>query len=527
MNINDYYSQVLVPGNVAVSALRRAGLPIDVARCRQIRVEWTKELADLEKYVEGEAAKRGTRLVYSDKHSIDPGALSKFLYSPATSGGCGLEVKGLTDSGAPATDDEALSWYASLSVPRPDDDPLVRAILQVRSTGGALTKYVDKFEELRRADGCVHPDYNWALRTARLSASNPPVHGIPERSDRRIAEAVKSTIVPRVSPAPNPDEWNPRVHGSCFRWDISGAEAIIRAAMLTHRYCSAPDPIAYEYLRAGKDIHSKTASLLYGVPEGTYKKGSYERDQVGKTSFFLKLFGGTWRALQGNIWKNARVWVPDDEAQRMNSTFEAGYTGLTELYELDKRTLGELGYSQDAYGRRRHIPVPPGATFQNGVWRYNDRDRVTRRAINKAFHVFANTPTQSTNAIDNIFMISLLYHGEYVELRVPPMWEHLGVPFPEAAGWQMHGGAGPGGKPLLAWHMNTVHDSGWGDTAPGCHLEATAKIIWRRCHSVPLDWRLESDVPYRIDLQVGPNMSRLTDYNVAAKRFGLEPMPKR
>ena len=862
---------------------------MDVRRIRAIRAAWLAELRDLESYVEGEAARRGAVLKYSAKHSVDPGALAGFLYSPPSSGGYGLEVRRTTETGQPSTADEDLSWYASLAVPRGDDDPLVRAVLKIRSIGGSLSKYLDKFESLRRSDGCVHPKYNWALRTARLSAEEPPVHQIPERADREIADAVKSCIIPRCSPAPDPESWDPRIHGSCFRWDISGAEAAIRAAMFTHRFCSRPDPIAWEYIRTGRDIHSKTASLIYGVPEGTYKKGSYERDAVGKQTFFAKIFGAKWPTVRANIWRAARLWHDDEQAKKINANFDSGYTGLAELYEVDKRRLGELGYCEDAYGRRRRIPVP-GAVFENGTWRYNREDHGTSRQVEHAFHVTANcvdaetealtkrgwvkgfdlsrddelltknaetgvfewqamldlklwpdyegplvefksksfhavttpkhrwlvrrcscatpsvaclrgrrgrraripcniettttqmkswhkihltgeyvgprksiltpdeaealgwfvtdgslgrwrrggqkttrgrtypipkpifhihqsvtgnpekcaridallerlapcdytkrvrkstykdadyytaqwdvrgplaakitsmcpdrslraevlpcmsrsaldrlreamvlgdgyiestkvslitrskkqaeafqilcsltgdsasiqwcdtakysgpgrwnsptspgvwnvnvlrrrhayadlaqrqkfvekrpvwcpvvpntffvarrsgtvfvtgnTPTQSTNATDNIWMIALLYHGEYVELRVPPMWDHLGIPFPEAAGWALHEGDGPGGKPLRAWHMNTVHDSGWGDAAPG-HMEPAAKVIWRRCHAVPLDWRIEADVPYRIDLQVGPNMAKLRAYNAVAKEFGLEPMPKR
>ena len=143
-----------------------------------------------------------------------------------------------------------------------------------------------------------------------------------------------------------------------------------------------------------------------------------------------------------------------------------------------------------------------------------------------AFHIAANTPTQSTQASDALWMLALCYLGEYVPLRVPPIWERDGAPFPEAAGWQMHEGPGPGGKPFLSWHCNTVHDSGWGDCAPG-YLEPTAKLLWRRCTAVPLDWRIEADVPYRIELKVGPDMARLRPYNSVAREFGLEPVPER
>jgi len=526
VKIADYYRQILVPANVAVSAIRRAGVPVDMLRVRTLREVWLKEVRELEAFVEGEAAKVGVALRYSEKHAVPPVDLAAFLYGHRGGPkGLGLTCYGETETGLPSTADDDLMPYASLKVPRDDDHPAVRAVLQIRSLAGAVGRYLDSFERTVRADGCCHPKFNWALRTARLSAQDPPMHQIPERADRRVADAVKACIVPRIAPAPNPMDWDPRKHGSCIRWDIAGAEAAIRAAMLTHRFCSRPDPVAWEYIRLGKDIHSKTASLIFNVQEGTYKKGTYERDTVGKNTFFAKIFGATWWTVQDTAWKKARVWLPDAEAMKINDNFDSGYTGLVELYGLDKRRLGELGYCEDAYGRRRHIEIPSGAEFKNGEWIV--RDKQVQKALDHCFHIAANTPTQSTNATDNLWMIALCYHGEYVELRVPPMWESGGIPFPEAAGWRMHGGPGPGGEPLLAWHMNTVHDSGWGDCAPGHHLEAASKLIWRRCRAVPLDWRLEADVPYRIDLQVGPDMAHLRDYNKVAQEFGLEPMPER
>jgi len=884
MEVAEYLRDVLVPANVAVEAITRAGLCVDVDRLRATRSAWESELRETERRVEGEFAEHGAvSLRYSRDHGLNSAELSNFLFGPY---GLVLPegVAAETEKGNPSSADEVLSHFASLSVPRPDDVPLVRDVMQIRSLGGAITRYLDALERTRRADGCCHPKYNWALRTARLSAENPPVHGIPERSDRRVADGIKSCIVPRVAPAPSSGEWDPRRHGSCFRWDISGAEAAIRAAMLTAHYVG-PEPIAWEYIRTGKDIHAKTASLLYNVPEGTYRKGSHERDTVGKHVFFTKIFGAFPGAVKRTIWEQARVVVSMDEAERFCDAFDAGYVGLGALYEDDKRRLGESmceegrraarhapghAFCRDAYGRRRKIVIPAGAEFDrsSGSWGdhrqlhkafhiaancvdaetealtqrgwvkgfdlrrddilltksavsgglewqplldlklwpdyygplvefkskslhvvstpnhrwlvrerygrgkrlkrdievttatfsprgeqalhltgdyrpqitssltqdeaelmgwwltdgslracragaqktrgkrtyllptqrvvlcqsaganldkcrrvdellscvsagerirryetprvYNERpytyvewvvgprlsqkiialcprrvltfdllcrldrpaldrlreamvlgdgclsggtvtfcsgsqeqieafqalctltgavasiqkrdlgkyggwtprgsvswySKVLKRTHAQVLHnrrnftakravwcpvvantffvarrsgtvfVTGNTPTQSTNASDNMWMLALCHLGEYVPLRVPPIWERDGVPFPEAAGWQISGGPGPGGLPFQAWHTNTVHDSGWGDCAPGW-LEPTAKLVWRRCRAVPLDWRLDADVPYRIDLSCGPDMANLESYNDVAARFGLEPVPDR
>ena len=546
MDLNAYYWQILVPANVAVSALRRAGLPVDLVRLRATRAVWQARLKDLESFVEGEAAKVGVSLHYSSVHSTSPKAMQALLYQ-----GLGLPVRKRTaptktfPDGQPSTDDEALIDYGSVAVPRAGDHPVVSAMLKIRSLAKGIGTYLNAFERECRSDGCVHPHFKWNLRTPRLAAENPPVHQIPEKSDKEVADGIKSCFVPRQSPAPTPEEWDPRIHGSCVRWDISGAEAAIRAAMLTHRFCSRPDPVAYDYIRLGKDIHSKTASLIYRKPEGTYTKGMYERDAVGKQAFFAKIYGANWRTVQSTILTRSRIRLSDAEAQKISSAFDAGYSGLTELYEWDKRFIGDHGYCEDGYGRRRWIGLPDQCRYAGitgsglTLWDVAGRiapnrddlprdDRLRRTLwgqLEHAFHMAANSPTQGMSATDTLWMLALLYHGEYVDLAVPPMWADRGVLYPEAAGWKLHEGPGPRGKPFLAWHTNTVHDSAWPDCAPG-YLEPLMKVLVRRCTAVPFDWRLEADVPYRIDIQAGPDFGNLEDYNIVAARFGLEPMPR-
>jgi len=537
MQIGQYYRDILVPANVAVAAIRRAGLVVDRKRLKETCDAWEARLIDLKAFVEGEAAQRGIALKYSAAHGVGTEKLGNFLFSAQ---GLGLESKGQTDGGKPSTDDDSLQWYASLKVPRDDDHPTVKAVLKIRSLAKGICTYGRAFDRSVMADGACHPHFKWNLRTPRLAAENPPVHQIPERADREVADAIKSWFVPRVNPPPTPEDWDPRKHGSTFRWDISGAEAAIRVAMLTARFCTRPDPVGWEYIRLGKDIHSKTASLIYKVPEGTYVKGSYERDQVAKNTFFAKQYGAEWPTVKSTMWAKGRIWLPDEDAKMISTNFDDGYPGLVELYEIDKDGFGKTGYCYDGYGRRRWVGLPDDVLYlgmQNGKTKWEIKgvpmdeverhDKFRKLIISKLkhqWHVAANTPTQGMSATDNLWMIALLYHGEYVDLKLPPMWESKGIDYPEAKSWRMHEGPGPGGKPFKAWHSNTVHDSAWGDCAPG-YLEPLAKLVWRRCRAVPFDWRIEADVPYRVELSVGPDIGHLINYNKAAKQFGLEPLP--
>jgi len=285
----------------------------------------------------------------------------------------------------------------------------------------------------------------------------------------------------------------------------------------------------------GKDIHSKTASLIYGVPEGTYRKGTIERDAVGKNTFFAKQFGAIWVTVQRTVIEKARVWLTDDEAKKISDEFDAGYTGLVELFERDKEFLAMHGYCEDGYGRRRWVGLPQGVRYlgrdanNKTKWEVKAGSKEQYRKVHSdlehRFHIAANTPTQGMSASDCLWMIALTTLGEYVNLQYPPMWADRPLMFPEAEHWRMNGGPGPDG-PLLAWYSNTVHDRCWGDTAPGRHIESAAKVIFRRCQAVPFDWRIKADVPYRIELKVGPDQGHLYDYNKIAKKFGYEEMPE-
>ena len=80
MKVDAYVRDVLVPANVAVAAIQRAGLPIALELLRRTRVEWLAEIARLEKFVEAKAAEVGTPFKYSAKHGAHPPNVAKFLF---------------------------------------------------------------------------------------------------------------------------------------------------------------------------------------------------------------------------------------------------------------------------------------------------------------------------------------------------------------------------------------------------------------------------------------------------------------
>ena len=499
---------------------------------------WQTELTQLEREVEGAASAKGFTFRYSPLHALKPDAVVReFLYSAQ---GLGLEVMRWTDpeygEPKPSMDDEALLRYAAVGVNHDrmngrsfQDHPVVYRILKIRSIAKARGTHLGGLLTARRADGCAHAKFNYPENTTRLSAEDPPVHQLPEKADPDVAKLVKACIVPRRGAwLGDPEDWDPRKHGWCAKIDVKGAEMVVRAGAIAR--CSVLAP----YLRDGKDAHGKTGAAFYGRPEGAFAKNDPERNVVGKQANFLLIFGGSWVALQQQLWKLGRTWFERPEAQRFHRVFFETYPDLARQYEADTGLMVARGYIEDPYGRRWHMPVPHdyAAERKNGKWSFAFTRRIVSEDEAKALdrmlayrrHCYANRPTQAAQGTTTLWCIALCHHGEYVELRVPPCWERYGVPFPEASGWQLNEGDGPGGKPFRAWMNNTVHDSLWLDGAPGT-LEPAMKVCFRRFMGVPADFLLDANMPWRVEAEVGPDLGHLRPYTDVAKQFGLEAMP--
>lgn len=538
MDIGTYYRDVFVPANSAVSAMRRVGLPIHEGRAKARMALWQRELEELERYVEGEAAKKGFVFRYSPQHAPKPDlVLRDFLYSPQ---GLNLEVTKWTDpehgEPKPSTDDEALLRHAAVGVNHNQlngqpciDHPVIYAILKIRSIAKARGTHLGGLLAARRMDGCAHAKFNYPENTTRLSAEDPPVHQLPEKADPEVAKLVKECIVPRRDAwVGDPAEWDPRKHGWCAKVDVRGAEMVVRAGAIARCAVLAP------YLREGKDVHGKTAAAFYRQQESAFSKSDPRRNVVGKQSNFLLIFGGSWAALQQTLWKLGRMWFDKTESQQFHRVFFTTYPDLARRYEIDTGLMVQRGYIEDPYGRRWHMPIPPEYTAvqRNGVWSFSfirktsvDEAKALDRLLGYRRHCYANRPTQAAQGTTTLWGIALCHHGEYVPLQVPSYWQRYGVPFPQAAGWQLNEGDGPGGKPFQVWTTNTVHDSLWVDGAPGT-LEPALQVVYRRFMGVPADFLLAADMPWRVEAEVGPDLGHLRPYNDVAKQFGLESMPE-
>ncbi len=137
-----------------------------------------------------------------------------------------------------STDVEVLSWLA-------EKHELPAEILSYRSMAKLKSTYIDALPLLvRRETGRVHTSYNQTVTaTGRLSSSNPNLQNIPIRTleGKRIRQAF-------IAPP---------------GWGIVAADySQIELRVLAHL---SGDRSLIEAFRAGEDIHSRTASDIFGV----------------------------------------------------------------------------------------------------------------------------------------------------------------------------------------------------------------------------------------------------------------------
>ena len=136
----------------------------------------------------------------------------------------------------------------------------------------------------------------------------------------------------------------------------------------------AGDERLIDAFRHGQDIHSRTASEIFGVPIEDVTP--FMRSKA-KTVNFGIIYGISDFGL------GRQLGVPRSEAAQYIDSYFARYTGVKEYMEGEKKKAREMGYVETLFGRRRYLPDIHAKNF-------NRRSFAERTAI--------NTPIQGTAA---------------------------------------------------------------------------------------------------------------------------------
>ena len=234
---------------------------------------------------------------------------------------------------APSTSENALAQIKW-------DYPLVGNIINYRGINKLLTSYLNKFPGLIEEDGRIHTSFNQTgVVTGRYSSSDPNLQNIPNIQEWLVHNGEEHKIIVNTRNAFTvPEGW------SWVDYDYSQIEARIAAGV-------TKEPILLNAFQEGVDFHTKTASLVFGVPVDSVTKN---QRQMGKKLNFLLLYGGEAKRLYEELVKEMKVSYA--ECKRYRDLYYRAYPKM--FYEAER--IGKDAYMthsvQTIFGRV--IPVP-------------------------------------------------------------------------------------------------------------------------------------------------------------------------
>lgn len=296
------------------------------------------------------------------QHYADPGKplnvaspqqLAKVLYDKL-----GLKPPFRTKSGAPSTDEEALSSLSAQS-----NHPLPALILEFRHYE-KLVGYATDWFRCVRSDGRIHPSIHQdGARSGRMSCSDPNLQNIPRAADSVDGKMARDCFIA-------PPGYK------LVQLDYSQLELRIAALM-------SRDQAMADLFKSGVDFHLGTAKMIsqiaWGIPP----------DQVGKPHRtgakavnFALAYGKTDRTL------GLELGIPTEQATKIRLAIFGKFQNFATW------TKDAIGYAR-ANGGCWTTWEGERARWR-ALWRIADETEEGSGAANKAKNGAINTPIQGT-----------------------------------------------------------------------------------------------------------------------------------
>ncbi len=210
-----------------------------------------------------------------------------------------------------------------------EDIVVFRELTKLKST------YVDALPLLiNKKTGRLHTCYSQAVAvTGRLSSNNPNLQNIPIRTDK--GREIRKAFIPR-------DENHVLVSA-----DYSQIELRIVAAI-------SGDENMCEAFRSGTDIHTATASKVFGVAEAEVTK---EMRYKAKSVNFGIIYG------QGAFGLAENLSISRSEAKEIIDNYKKQFPGIQKYMDSTIASCKDLGYVETLMGRKRWLKDINSANF--------------------------------------------------------------------------------------------------------------------------------------------------------------------
>ena len=231
--------------------------------------------------------------------------------------------------------------------------PIIPAIMDYRMLTKLKSTYAEGLLKVICEDGRIRTTFeNLVTATGRLSSKEPNLQNIPVRTD--LGAEIRKMFVPKAG---------------CVLVDADYSQIELR--VLAH---IAGDKVMCDAFTNGLDIHTATASQVFGVP--MEEVTSLQRRHAKAVNFGI-VYGISEFSLAEDI--GVSRW----EAKEYIDNYKATYYGIKKYMEDVVVSARELGFTETMFGRKRYIPELKASNF-------NVRSGAERIAL--------NTPIQGTAA---------------------------------------------------------------------------------------------------------------------------------
>ncbi len=315
-NIQTLYYDVELPLSKILTDMERTGFKVDISALETVGDAYRKELFDILSQIK--------ELAGEEVNPNSPKQLAVLLFEKL-----GLKHGKKNKNGSYSTNVEILEELSN-------EHPIIPAILRHRTIQKLLSTYVDAIRDLAIKDnGIVHTSFNQTLtQTGRLSSKEPNLQNIPVRDEE--GSKLRKFFIPR----------------SEDRVLIDADYSQIELRLLAH--FSACQKLVDAYKR-GDDIHSITASQVFGVP---LESVTSDMRRKAKAVNFGIIYGISEYGLSKNVKCSVK-----EASEYIKKYFET-YPEVKDYMNKNVEFARANGYVSTLLGRRRYIKEINAPNFQ-------------------------------------------------------------------------------------------------------------------------------------------------------------------
>ncbi len=207
-----------------------------------------------------------------------------------------------------------------------DEHPIVAPLLRWREVEKLRTTYGESLAAEVASDGRIHASFNQTVaRTGRLSSDQPNLHNIPIRSEE--GRQFRRAFIPAEGCELLVADYNQ-----------------IELRVIAHL---SGDPGLVEAFRSGTDIHTATASRVFGVDPASVDIAM--RSKAKMVSYGLAYGMESYGLAQ-------RLNIPTKEAKGILEAYFVAFPKVKGYMDDAVADARNKGYTETLFGRRRQIP---------------------------------------------------------------------------------------------------------------------------------------------------------------------------